>query len=346
MIKINKSKTFKLLKYGLIAVCFVLLTILGSIRISTAIELSGLKDGDIIIAVKDNQMIDLKAKKAKRIDILKTLSEKTDTEIKVEDGAADQIISIALKDMSLQDAIKKIVGNNYVLALKKTDNGFEVIKGNIVSVKDRIKEFIGSFAIDGPRIKMFFMPEGSSPESIAEYIKERHKLLDYLAEKYPNKVIETQISLKDFLTMDEITAMVNQYDVRVKTINDGWKDNSGGFDLPEGQSFEEAVPELIKYNEEFFKSMMEDKDETSEESNSKMGEYYRNFKEKGVMVYGLKIEGKVKELKNIKDSISQVRIMDPLWKGNLFNLLEKTHIVAPIAIPLNPFSEPVSELEQ
>lgn len=344
MIKIKKSK---LLVYGVIGVYLVLLVVLGSIKISTALDLKGLKDGEIVITVKEGQRIDLKAKQAKRADILKTLSEKTNIEIKVQDGVANQLISLAFNDLSLQDAIKKIVGNNYVLALKKTDNGFEVIKGNVVSLKDQIKEFAGSFMEDkGYLLKMFFMPPESTPESIAEYIGERHKLLDYLAEKHPNKVIEAQISFKDFLSMNEITAIVNHYDVKVKTINHGWKDNGGTHNLYKGESFEETIPELIKFNEEFFGSMMEDKDEVSEKSRNDMEEYYENFKKKGVMVYGLKIKGKTKELKNVKDGIGQVRLMDPLWKGNLFNLLEKTHIVAPIAIPLNPFSEPVSELER
>lgn len=349
MMKINKSKIFKLLKYGLIAVCFVLPAILGLIRISTAIELSGLKDGEIIIVVKDNQMIDLKAKKAKRIDILKTLSEKTDTEIKVEDNAADQIVSIALKDMSLQDAIKKIVGNNYVLVLKKTDNGFEVLKGNIVSVKDRIKEFIGSFAVDGLRIKMFFMPEGSSPQSIAEYIKERHKLLDYLAEEYPNKVIETQISLKDFLTGDEILAILNQYDVKIKVFNPGWKDSSGDFVLKEDESLSEALQRLNEYEKEMlegFLSMESYREEKESKAMDTWKDCWDNFQKRGVMIYGIKLEGKTAEIKKMKDEAKQIRLADPLWKGSLYNLLQKTHIVSPIAIPLNPFSEPVSELEK
>lgn len=344
MIKIKKSK---LLVYGIITAYLILLIVLGSRSISTALDLKGLKDGEIIITVKEEQKIDLKAKQAKRADILKTLSEKTNIEIKVQDGIGDQLISLAFKNTLLQDAIKKIAGNNYVLALKKTDNGFEVVKGNVVSIKDQIKEFAGSFMEDkGYLLKMFFMPEDSTPESIAEYKKERHKLLDYLAEKHPNKVIEAQISFKDFLPMNEITAIVNHYDVKVKTINHGWEDNGGGYNFSEDESFEEAIPELIKGEEEFFGSMAEDKDKISVELNSSMEEYYQNFKEKGVMVYGLKIEGKAKELKNVKDSIGQVRIIDPLWKGNLFSLLEKTHIVAPIAIPLNPFSEPVSELER
>lgn len=335
---LEKLKKSKLLA-GIFIVLIVILGIVGTKKISFAIGTKDLKDGELVLNVTDGQKIDLKAKKVKCADVLKSLSEKTGVEIKVQEGVENQLVSASFKDLSLQDAIKRIVGNNYVLAMRKTDNGFEVVKGNIVSIKDQIKEFAGSFMEDDGLIKMFFMPPDSSPESDAAYIKERHKLLDHLAEKYPNKVVKAQISLKDFLTVNEISAILDKRDVKVKVINDGWEDWGGYFDVREGESFQDAIPRLNESEEIFFGHM-------GEEASGSKQEYYMNFKEKGVMIYGLEIEGKVKDLKGFKDDIEQVRLMDPLWKGNLFSLLEKTHIVHPIAIPLNPFTEPVSELEK
>lgn len=341
---LEKAKISKLLAYGSICICVVFLIILGTKKISLAIDLKGMKDGEIILDVKEGQRIKLKAKKARRADVLKGLSEKTGVEIRVQEGVENQPVNVAFKDLSLQDAIKRIVGNNYVLAMRKTDNGFEVVKGNIIAIKDQIKEFAGSFMEDGGLIKMFFMPSDSTPESNAEYIKERHKLLDYLAEKHPNKIVEAQISLKDFVPIKDVLDFLKNSGLKVKTINPGWKDFGGGNDIPDGQSLEEAIPEISKFEEEFINSAIENA--MSEKLRNDMQEYYDDFKEKGVMVYGLKVEGKTKDLKGFKDGVGQSRLVDPLWKGNLFNLLEKAHIVEPIPIVLNPFSEPVSELER
>lgn len=341
--KMLKTRKMKLIILGLTVILSTLL--LSAIYSSAVSPLRVLKDGEFILIIKEGQKIDLSARKVQVSKLLDEISKQTKVDIKVQDEAGKELVSLMMKDEPLTNAIKKIVGSNYILSLKKESDGFEVTKGNVVSIKDRVKEFIGSFVVDGSRIKMFFMSEDTSPESIANYIKERHALLDDLAAKYPNKVIEAQLSLKDFLTGDEILAIASKYDVKVKVFNSGWKDWGGGFTLEENESLTEALTRLNEYKREMLEGFVSMKD-GQEDEDVKMQEYWESFQKRGALVYGISMEGKTVDIKKIRDEEKQVRLADPLWKGSLYNLLQQTHIVSPIAIPLSPYSEPVSELEK
>lgn len=340
-----KTKKVRLIILGLAVMLFTLS--LSSIYSFAVSPLRDLKNGEFVLNIKEGQKVDLAAKKAAISKLLEEISKKANVDIKVQEEAGKELVSLTMKDEPLATAIKKIVGSNYILSLKKEKDGFEVTKGDVLSIKDRIKEFIGSFAVDGSRIKMFFMSEDSSPKGIAEYIRERHKFLDYLAEKYPNKVIEAQISLKDFLTGDEILAIAGKYDVKVSVLNSGWKDVGGGFGVEKDEPLPEAIKRLNEDDKEMlegFLSMETNHDEGVRVTDWK--EYWKDFQEKGTLIYGIQLEGKTTELKKMKDEAKQVRLADPLWQGSLYNLLQKTHIVSPIAIPLSPYSEPISELEK
>lgn len=346
-----KTKKVRLIILGLAVMLFTLS--LSSIYSFAVSPLRDLKNGEFVLNIKEGQKVDLAAKKAAISKLLEEISKKANVEIKVQEEAGKELVSLTMKDEPLATAIKKIVGSNYILSLKKEKDGFEVTKGDVLSIKDRIKEFIGSFAVDGSRIKMFFMSEDSSPKGVAEYIRERHKFLDYLAEKYPNKVIEAQISLKDFLTGDEILAIAGKYDVKVKILNPGWKDFGGGFGVEKDEPLPEAIKRLNEDDKEMLEGFLsmesvqeEDKETDKTVKKTDFKEYWKDFQEKGSLIYGIQLEGKTTELKKMKDEAKQVRLADPLWQGSLYNLLQKTHIVSPIAIPLSPYSEPISELEK
>ncbi len=337
-----KNKKIRLVMLGLAVVISALF--LSAVYSFAASPLRDLKDGEFILNIKEGQKVDLAAKKVAISKLLEEISKQAKVDIKVQEEAGKELVSLTMKDEPLPNAIKKIVGSNYILSLKKEKDGFEVTKGDVLSIKDRVKEFIGSFSVDGQRIKMFFMPNDSSPKGIAEYISERHKLLDDLAKKYPNKVIEAQISLKDFLTGDEILAIAGKYDVKVSVLNDGWKDWGGGFNVEKDESLPEAIKKLNEYKKEFLEGLVAFS--PNNEEKEKYKEQKKDFEEKGVMIYGIKLEGKTTELKKMKDEERQLRLADPLWKGSLYNLLQQTHIVSPIAIPLSPYSEPISDLEK
>lgn len=343
MLKINNKK-IRLTSLGLAVVVSALIFFaIFSFAVSPLRELS---NGEFILNVKEGQIVDLAAKKVAIAKLLEEISKQAKVDIKVQEEAGKELVSLTMKDEPLPNAIKKIVGSNYILSLKKENESFEVTKGNVVSITDRVKEFIGSFVVDGSRIKMFFMSEDSSPKGIAEYIRERHKLLDYLAEKYPDKVIEAQISLKDFLAGDEILAIAGKYDVKFSVLNSGWKDWGGGFDVEKDEPLPEALKRLNEYDKEMFGGFIPMMPKKEEGVTDTLKEYWDNFQEKGSLIYGIKLEGKTIELKKMKDEASHVRLADPLWKGSLYNLLQETHIVSPIAIPLSPYSDPISELEK
>ncbi|OGF20390.1 hypothetical protein A2Y83_01175 [Candidatus Falkowbacteria bacterium RBG_13_39_14] len=345
MIKDNKKIRLAVLGSAVIA-CVLVLSATYSFAVSSLRELN---DGEFILNIKEGQKVDLAAKKVRIEKLLDAISKQAKVEIKVKDEAGGELATVILKNEPLAGAIKRIVGNNYILSFKKNEEGgFEVTKGDVLSIKDRVKEFIGSIMIDGPVAKMFFMSEDTSPESIAEYIKERHKLLDDLADQYPDKEIEAQISLKDFLTGDEVLAIAGKYNVKVKILNDGWEEGSGEIEVRK----DEPLSETVKRLNEDYKGMLDgfiamaSGTSGQEQEEVKWKKYLKNFEEKGVMIYGIKLEGKTTEIKKMKDEAKQVRLADPLWKGSLYDLLSKTHIVSPIAIPLQPYSEPVSDLEK
>lgn len=198
--------------------------------------------------------------------------------------------------------------------------------------------------------KFIFTPNKIDIQTISQYIKIRHQILDELASENPEQVLDAQISFKRYLNSQQLTEVVKRYDVKVLTLNFGWKDNGGGLDIAKDESLEEAlirshfnhktfVDELYESASEFQKKAIEG---MSEQDRKREDEFLANAKElkdmyekHGVLYYGIKVTGTASKLKAIKDTGTHIRLVDPLWDERE-SILGATHKIKKIGIPISP----------
>lgn len=308
----------------------------------------------------DKQIISLSANETKLSEILKVISEKSGMKITTY-GKEDKVISANFENKPLDEVLKRIIRDNYILVYQ----GEKLQKVGLAtqSKKDssQIKEFLGRIMEDGDIIKMFFIPRDFTVESIADYIGERHKFLDYLAENFPQKEIQTQFSFQDFIGKDEITKIANRYpEIKIQEVSQGWNDQKGGFCVDPNKPLSEELIGLEKMELQSINQRLEhaqwlinNDSGTNEEIKEKnkqflqsSQEYKTIFQEKGVLLYGIKATGKAEEIKQMRDDLSYVRLADPIYGGKLEELLGKNNLIHMIPIALSPYDNPVSELEK
>ncbi len=187
-------------------------------------------------------------------------------------------------------------------------------------------------------------------QTINQYIKSRHQILDKLASENPEQELDAQISFKRYLNSQQLTEVVKRCDVKVLTLNFGWKDNGGGLDIAKDESLEEAliishfnhkafVEELYESASEFQKKAIES---MNEQDRKREDEFLANTKElkdmyekHGVLYYGIKVIGTASKLKAIKDTNTHIRLVDPLWDERE-SILGTTHKIKRISIPISP----------
>lgn len=198
--------------------------------------------------------------------------------------------------------------------------------------------------------KFIFTPDKMDIQTINQYIRSRHQILDKLASENPEQVLDAQISFERHLNPQQLTEVVKRYDVKVLTLNFGWKDSGGGQDIRKDESLEEAlirshsnhkafVEELYESASEFQKKAIEG---MSEQDRKREDEFLANAKElkdmyekHGVLYYGVKVIGTASKLKAIKDTDTNIRLVDPLWDERE-SILGATHKIKKIGIPISP----------
>jgi len=196
--------------------------------------------------------------------------------------------------------------------------------------------------------KFIFTPDKMDIQTINQYIKSRHQILDRLALENSEQVLDAQISFKRYLNSQQLAEVVKRYDVKVQTLNFGWKDNGGGLDIAKDESLEEAlirdhfdhkafVEELYETASELQKQAITEQDRKREDEFLAHAKELKDIYEKhGVLYYGMRVKGKASKLKAIKDKDSDVRLVDPLWdereKG-----LRGIYKIKKIGIPISPY---------
>jgi len=339
-----KSAVFKLVVYS-----FLFLSA-GIFRVGAA-STEELKKGEFSVEIKDKQLVDLYAKGAKLSEILQDISRKTGIKIQIQGSESNRVVTLSFKNEPLPEALKRIIYANYVLVFTKTSNEIRLEEGNVFQANDsssNIPEFSGTVVIDGKVAKMFYTPPGRTQEEELDYIQERHRLLGELSDKYPNKVIEAQISFENFISANVLLVLAANYDINVKTLSPGWKDHVGGFEIRSGQKLQEAVKKLADLERNLVDTMYEsEKNAVLENTNSdafkanskflqELEERKKSLKENGVMFYGMKVEGKASEIKTIRDESEAVKLVDPVWGGGVEESIRKTYFLQSIPIPILP----------
>ncbi len=129
------------------------------------------------------------------------------------------------------------------------------------------------------------------PGRTAEYVRNRHALLEDLANRQPADVIEAQVSLAGLLPVTELPEFVKGIDLTFLVLNLGG-DHPGGFHFREGESLNEGVSRLLGYHDDFLE--------------------FREEPPAIPQVFGFRVLSTAEDLVALRDN-EHVGLVDPLW---------------------------------
>ena len=291
--------------------------------------------------------------------LLSKISEATNVDIYVDGASKKRTVTINAKRITLIQLLKRIAGDNYVMVYDgRKVTALHVLpegKKQSVEVATTISEFSGQVKISNHRARMFFMPADNSKSTIDNYIKKRHEALAKLSENDPHKELHAQISFQGYMSTDQIIALVKENQLDPVTLNIGWKENGGGYDLKPGESIEAAVESAALHQGRFIAQLREDADmqitslRQQGMSNAQMKsalEFQKNanelssvFHNKGIPFYGIRVAASANQLHTITSDDQTIRLVDSLWGGSVEEEITNVYPTRKIAIPLIPDKE-------
>jgi len=288
--------------------------------------------------------------------LLSKISETTNVDIYVDSASNKRPVTINVKSITLIQLLQRIAGDNYAMVYDgRNVTALHVLppgKGQPTESTATISEFSGQVKISNHRARMFFMPAGNSKSTIDNYIKKRHEALAKLSEETPHKVLHAQISFQGYMSSDQIVALVKRNQLDPVTLNIGWKENGGGYDLKSGESIEAAIESAALHHERFISQLQEDADmqvaslrqqgESDDEMRAELA-FQKNandvstvYHTKGITFYGMRVAASANQLLAITKDDQTIRLVDPLWGGSVEDEITNVYPTMKIAIPLVP----------
>lgn len=291
--------------------------------------------------------------------LLSKIGETADVDIYVDSELRNRPVTIDVKNISLLQLLRRIAGENYAIVYNKSNilSLHVLSKGKDRSTEnaDTVSEFSGQVKISNNRAKMFFMPVENTESAVDDYIRKRHELLAKLASENPQKEFDAQISFKGYLPAEQIVALVRKNHLEPTTLNIGWKENGGGYDLRKGESVETAIESAAMHHKRFVEQLREDADmQVALLREQGMGDdqmkaelvFQQNADElnsvlvdKGVPFYGMRVAGTAEKLHALSTKDQGIRLVDPLWAGSVEDEISDVYPTTKIAIPLVPENE-------
>ena len=291
--------------------------------------------------------------------LLKKIGDKTNVDVYIDDASKQRPVSINVKNITFIDLLRRIVGDNYAIVYDgRNVTALHVLPEGKTKSDERavtISEFSGQVKIHNQRARMFFMPADNSKNAIDHYIKKRHEALSKLSKEYPNKEMHAQISFKGYLSADKVAVLVRENQLDPVTLNIGWKENGGGYDLKRGESIEAAIESATLYDKEFIAELQESADRQVANLRQKgigdaqmqselifqqnANELASVFNARGVAFYGVRVAARAKQLHSLMSTDQKIRLVDPLWGGTVEDEIANVYSTTKIAIPLVPENE-------
>lgn len=291
--------------------------------------------------------------------LLEKIAEKTNVDVYVDSESKKRPISINVKNITLIKLLQRIIGDNYAVVYdgRNVTALYVLSQGKTQSAESAvtISDFSGQVKISNQRARIFFMPADTSESSIDNYIKKRHDALAKLSEENPHKKLHAQISFKGYLSADQVAALIKENQLDPVTLNIGWKENGGGYDLKRGESIEAAIESAALHHERFIAQLQEDADMQVTNLRQKgIGDaqmqseltFQQNandlisiFHAKGVPFYGVRVAASAKQLHTLTSGVQTIRLVDPLWGGSVEDEIANVYPTTKIAIPLVPDNE-------
>lgn len=291
--------------------------------------------------------------------LLSKISETTNIDIYVDNKSKNRPVTIDVNNIPLIQLLKRIAGDNYVMvydshnvsALHVLSTG-ETHQDNNA---DAITEFSGQVKVTNQHARMFFTPSGNTKDAIENYINKRHEALAELSKKDPQKELHAQISFQGYMSAEQIVSFVKQNQLDPVTLNIGWKENGGGYDLKHGESIEDAIEAAASHHKRFIAQLQEDADaqvaslrQTGASDVQMQVEiaFQKNandlnsvFQTNGIPFYGIRVAANASQLNSITNDDQAIRLVDPLWGGTVEDEITNTYPTKKIAIPLVPDKE-------
>lgn len=299
--------------------------------------------------------------------LLLKIGETTNVHIYIDSASKKHPVSINVKNITLIQLLRRIAVDNYAMVFDgRNITALHVLpqgKTQMTESAVKVSDFSGQVKISNQRARMFFMPADNTKSAIDNYIKKRHDALEKLSKEDPRKELHAQISFKGYLSSDQIVALVKENQLDPVTINIGWKENGGGYDLKRGESIEAAIESATLYDKEFIAELQESADrqvanlrqkgvdDTQMQSElifqQNANELSSVFHAKGVAFYGVRVAASAKQLHALTSRVQTIRLVDPLWGGSIEDEVANVYPTTKIAIPLVPDNESfVSEITE
>lgn len=282
--------------------------------------------------------------------IFNEIHRKKNIEIKVGEGIGSRVISISEKHIPFYKLLKKITGNNYAIIF----NNDKVSALHLLQKDNTTKsppDFTGRVSINNNHARLFFIPSSNSQIDIVNYISDRHSLLEFLSKNRPNLVLSAQISFDKHINADALRYFVFSNDLTPIAINIGWQDNGAGYHLKKGESIDNALNSAASHHRKFTQQLLEDAHQQTNQINNQnlsteeineinnfkthAEEISYKFNKNGLTIYGLRITGKANRLHQLT-SKPAIKLVDPLWAGELENEIQNNYSVSKVAIPIAP----------
>lgn len=288
--------------------------------------------------------------------LLSKIRETTNVDISIDSASKKLPVSINVKYISLIQLLRYIAGDNYAMVYDGHNvSALHVLpegKTQLANSAIAISTFSGQIKITNQRARMFFTPANNSKSAIDNYIKKRHEALSKLSEEDPDKELHAQISFQGYMSANQVVALLKQSQLDPVTLNIGWKENGGGYDLKHGESIETAIGSAALYDKEFIAELQESADRQVANLRQKgIGDaqmqselaFQQNANElasvshaKGVTFYGVRVAASAKQLNALTKNDQVIRLVDPLWGGSIENEIANLYPTTKIAIPLVP----------
>lgn len=185
--------------------------------------------------------------------------------------------------------------------------------------------------ISGGTTKLLFGPNGT--KKVEEYIQARHLLLDELSLTQPGQILDAQFSFRKHFSAKELISLIQnykskKYNIFPYALNIGWEDQSAEYRLQDGESLPVALDRAHFRHGAFVRELYESALNQYQQqvalgaTGSEFQQYSdflahasalkRMYETRGVLYYGLQARSSASQLKAIKDSDPNIRLIDPM----------------------------------
>lgn len=333
-----------------------LLAVILSILLSPQLSIADEATDESSFTINPNGTIDLAAHSVLLGTLLSEIGEAMNISVHIDNESKTRTVTLIKSDLPLVQLLEEVAGDNYVLGYENfTPRAVYVMsQGEAHSPVNvaQAPDFSGQVRISNQQARLFFMPAGSGAEAIEDYIRKRHEILAKLSQATPGKELPAQISFNAYLPSERVVELIEKNQLSPVTLNIGWKDKGGGYDVNSKESIEAAIESVAQHHERFIAQLKEDADRQVKtlrqqgEDSVKMSSALRFqqnanelnsvFHSQGLLFSGVRVVASTQKLHSLIRGESEVRLVDPLWGGEIEAEISAVYSTTKVAMPLVP----------